>query len=258
MIVAEFPNAAPAADDILAPLLDLADVRPALDAARAEVDTALRHPALRRSGGQVAAEAGLRSAVAAAALAGHAYEVDEVRAGTVTDPVLQGALRVAQEVHSLADLWLKVPRQVLARIHVLAGRNVVAPGELGRPVSVDVVPRLSGLLNLVAGGTTVPILLLASVVHGELLSLRPFPGPAEVVACAAARVTLVAGGLDPRALLAVEVGHLARQPEYVGAAGAFATGKRDGIRSWIKHYTAAVSVAAGELTALADAVSPSA
>jgi hypothetical protein len=252
VIVADFPNAAPAAVDVLAPLLDLAEVGPALDAARMDVDAALRHPALRRSGGAVAAEAGLRSAVAAATLAGHGYDREDVRAGTVTDPVLQGALRVSREVDSLAGLWPKVPRQVLARMHILAGRDVLPPAQLGRPVSADVVPRLSGLLALVAGGTSVPTLLLASVVHGELLTLKPFAGPPEVLASAAARVTLIAGGLDPRGLLAVEVGHLAREPEYRGAAGAFATGSRDGIRAWIKHYTAAVSVAAGELTQIAD------
>jgi hypothetical protein len=236
--------AATAAVAALAPLLDLPDVRSALQDARAAVDEAFGDPALRRSGGAVAAEMSLRSAVASAALEGHRYEVDEVRAGTVTDPVLQGALRVAREAEAMAGLWPKVPRQVLARVHVLAGRDVVADGALGRPVSAEVVPRLSGLLALVTDMATVPTLLLASIVHGELLALRPFAGPSGVVARAAARLTLIAGGLDPRGLLAPEIGHLAREPEYLGAAGAFATGTRDGIRAWIKHCAAAVELAA--------------
>ena len=53
---------------LIAPLLALPDVDPALAAARTSVDTALRHKALRRSGGPLAAEVGLRSAVASAAL----------------------------------------------------------------------------------------------------------------------------------------------------------------------------------------------
>jgi hypothetical protein len=234
----------------LGPLLDLADVRSSLIAARAAVDAALGHPALRRSGRTVAAEVNLRSAVASAALEGHPYELDEVRAGTVTDPVVQGALRVAREIDGMARLWAKVPRQVLARTHVLAGRDVVADGNLGRPVSAEVVPRLSGLLSLVAGLGTVPTLLLAAVVHGELLALRPFAGPSGVVARAAARLTLVAGGLDPHGLIAPEIGHAARQPEYVGAANAFATGTRDGVRAWIKHCATAVELAAAEVGAL--------
>jgi len=248
--VAELPTAAPTAvalPDALVPLLDLADVRAALDSARSAVDEAFRHPALRRSGGRIAAEAGLRSAVASAALEGHRYELAEVRGGTVTDPVVQGALRVARETEAMAQLWPKVPRQVLARVHVLAGRDVVDDGSLGRPVGPEVVPRLSGLMTLVGSRTTVPALLLAAVVHGELLALRPFAGPAGVVARAASRLSLVAGGLDPRALLAPEVGHLAREPEYVGAANAFATGTPDGLRAWIRHCATAVELAAVEL-----------
>jgi hypothetical protein len=237
--------------DVLAPLLELVDVGAALDSARADVDTALRHPALRSSGGAMAAEASLRSAVASATIEGHGYELEEVRSGTVTDPVLQGALRVSRETDGLAELWTKVPRQVLARMHVLAARDTVPPDELGRPVPGTDVNRLTALLELIVGGTSVPTMLLASIVHGELLSMAPFSGPNGVVARAAARVTLIAGGLDPRGLLAPEVGHLARQPEYVGAAGAYATGTPDGIRSWIKHCTAAISVAADELAAIA-------
>jgi hypothetical protein len=238
----------------LAPLLDLADVRSSLAAAREAVDTALRHPALRRSGGQVAAEASLRSAVASAALEGHGYELDAVRAGTVTDPVLQGAVRVAREVGGMAELWPKVPRQVLARVHVLAGRDVVDDGTLGRPISPEAMPRLSGLLALVTGIGTVPTLLLAAIVHGELLALRPFAGPSGVVARAAARLTMVAGGFDPRGLIAAEIGHLAREPEYVGAANAYVTGTPDGVRAWVKHCSAAVELAAAEAVTIADQV----
>jgi 2-keto-3-deoxy-6-phosphogluconate aldolase len=84
--------------DPLAPLLNLADVESALKSARAAVDGAYRHRALRRKGGQVAAEIGLRSAVASAALSGAAFDLEDVRAGTVLDPLVQGALRVYGEL----------------------------------------------------------------------------------------------------------------------------------------------------------------
>jgi hypothetical protein len=250
-------DSAAAPSDALAPLLELADVGPALESARERVDDALRHPALRRAGGAVAAEVGLRSAVASAALDDHGYPLEEVRAGTLTDPVLQGALRVSRELDGLAALWPKVPRQVLARMHILAARGTVPDGQLGRPADGTDMGRLSALLSLVTGGGSAPALLLAAIVHGELLALRPFAGPSGVVARAAARVTLVAAGLDPRGLLAVDVGHQRRQPEYLGASGAFATGTPDGVRSWIRHYAAAVTLAADELSAAAAAVSGS-
>jgi hypothetical protein len=240
------------ATDPLAPLLDLAGVAPAFDDARSRVDAALRHRALRRHGGPVSAEASLRAAVASAALEGHGYDLEEVRGGTVTDPVVQGALRVAEGLGGLVDLWPRAPRQVLAKLHVLAARGVVPAGDLGRLVSG--ADRIDALAGLVAGNDRTPPLLLAAIVHAELLTLRPFAGPAGVVARAAARLTLVGRGLDPRGLLAVEVGHHEREPEYVGASGAYATGTPDGLRSWLRHYAAAVTAGAEQVVAIGDGV----
>jgi len=190
--------------------------------------------------------------VASAALEGHAYDLEDVRAGTVTDPVLQGALRVAEGLGGLVDLWPRAPRQVLARLHVLAARGVAGPDDLGRLTSG--AERIDALAGLVAGNDRTPPLLLAAIVHAELLTLRPFAGPAGMVARAAARLTLIGRGLDPRGLLAVEVGHRSREPEYVGAAGAYATGTADGVRSWLRHYAAAIEAAADEIVAIGDGV----
>lgn len=238
--------------DPLAPLLELADVAPALTAARERVDAAMRHRALRRHGGQVAAEASLRAAVASAALEGHAHDLEDVRAGTVTDPVVQGALRVAEGVGGLVDLWPRAPRQVLAKLHVLAARGVVPAADLGRLTGG--ASRIDALASLVADNDRTPPLLLAAVVHAELITLRPFAGPAGLVARAAARITLINRGFDPRGLVAVEVGHQQREPEYVGSAGAYATGTPDGVRSWLRHYAAAVTTAADEIARIGDGV----
>ncbi|HEX6871740.1 MAG TPA: oxidoreductase [Micromonosporaceae bacterium] len=241
----------------LAPLLELPGVRDAVDQARAAVDQALRHPALRRSGGAVAAELGLRSAVASAALEGHRYPLDEVRSGTVTDPVVQGALRASAALDQLSLRWRSAPRQVLARLHVLAATGCpgVGPDDLGRPLAApEVAARLDLLTDVIAAGPDeVPAVIRAAVVHGELLAVRPFPGPSGVVARAAARLTLIADGMDPRGLLAPEVAHLALEPEYVGTVNAFTAGTPDGVRSWLRHCAAAVTEAAQELTRVADA-----
>jgi len=240
----------------LVPLLALPDVEPALVTAAAAVDEAMRHRALRRSGGPLAAEIGLRSAVASAALEGHGYELAEVRSGTVTDPVVQGALRVSAALDGLATRWRIAPRQVLARLHVLAARGCsgVDAEALGRPVAAAaVMDRLGALCELVAAPPFgAPALLRAAVVHGELMALRPFEGPNGVVARGAARLTLIADGLDPRGLVAPDLGHLAREPEYIGTANAFSTGTTDGVRSWLRHCAAAVEVAAAQLSELAD------
>lgn len=238
----------------LAGLAALPDVPEALSEARTAVDEVLRHRGLRRHGGIVAAEAGLRAARASAALEGHPYPLDELRAGTVTDPLAQGALRLAEALPGLADMWLRAPRQVLARLHLLAARDVVPADELGRPTgSAEVPERLDALAGLVTSDHPVPAVLLSAVVHGELLALHPFAGPYGLVARAAARLTLIATGFDPRALLPVDAAHLDREPEYRGAALAYATGTRDGVRSWLKHCATAVTLAAAETERIAAA-----
>jgi hypothetical protein len=240
--------------DPLAGLLELPDCRAAFEGARATVDAALRHPALRRSGGTVAAEVALRSAVASASLENHRYDVETVRDGTVTDAVVQGALRVASALDGLTGTWERAPRQALARLHTLAARDAVPTDDLGRPSADPAVSSRLDTLAQVVIATSAPAMLTAAVVHGELLALNAFPGPSGVVARGAARLALIGGGLDARGLLAVDVGHLAREPEYRGAAGAFATGTRDGVRSWLKHYANAVSIAADELVQIAETV----
>jgi hypothetical protein len=240
-------------------LLGLPGVTEAVAEARAAVDGVLGHRALRRDGGRVAAEASLRNARASAALEGRSYPVDEVRGGTVTDPVVQGALRVAEALPGLVDAWGRAPRQVLARLHLLAARDEVPAEELGRPgasplPAAEAAARLDALAGLVTGPGEAPAPVLAAVVHAELLAVRPFSGPNGVVARAAARLTLLGRGTDPRALIMVDAGHLAREPEYRGAAGAYATGTPDGVRSWLRHYSAALVAGAAETRATCDAI----
>jgi hypothetical protein len=241
-------------ESVLAPLLDLPDVAAALAKARSTADAALRRRPLLQPTPALVDEVSLRSAVASAALEGHRYPIGDVRAGTVTDPVLQGALRVAGGLPGLVGVWRVAPRQALARLHLLAARGCpgVDEASLGRPVAASaILHRLDQLLDIIIEPTReVPALLRAAVVHGELLTLRPFTGPSGVVARAAARLQLVADGFDPNGLLAPELGHAAREPEYVGTANAFSTGTGDGVRSWLRHCATATSVAAEELVAL--------
>lgn len=241
-------------DHPLAPLLALPDVAGAGDAVRGAVDGALGHRALRRQGGQLATEVGLRSAWASASLESRGYPLEALRSGTVTDPVAQGALRLTAALDALAPRWPQAPRQVLARLHVLAATGSTGPDLLGRPLlDADGMSRLDALCALVTTPARgVPAWLTAAVVHGELLALRPFPGPNGLVARAAARLALIAGGLDPRGLLAPEVGHLEREPEYVGCANAYATGTPDGVRAWLKHCAAATVTAAAALSDIGD------
>lgn len=243
--------------DPLAPLVDLPGVADAVARARDALVAVHNHPVNRRGWAATAAEASLRAARASAALDGARLGPDS-EDGIVEDPVLAGAVRVAEESGRMLGVWRTSPLQALARLHVVAAADLVPDerrdAELGRPEnSAGVSARLSLLADLVTGGTTVPAPVLVAVVHGELLALAPFPSANGVVARAAARLTAVAAGLDPKALAVPEVGHLRRAQEYRSAAAGFAAGTTDGLAAWILHCCAQWEAGAAEGLSIADA-----
>jgi hypothetical protein len=238
-------------DDPLAPLLALPGVSDALDAARAAVDAVLGHRLLRRRSAEVSAEAGLRCARASAALEGSDQPLDAVRAGS-DDPLVQGALRVSTGLAALIDTVDRAPMQALARLHVLAARDLVADDELGRPREDSAVSgRFSSLAELITAKRTGSALVLSAVVQGEILALQAFSGPNGVVARAAGRLILVARGLDPKAVCAPDVGHWELREGYDAAATAYATGD---VGPWLLHHAEAVRLGAVESLAVCEAL----
>jgi hypothetical protein len=238
-------------DDPLAPLLLLPGVTDALDQARSAVDAVLGHRLLRRRSAELSAEAGLRCARASAALSGSDFSLDAVRAGS-EDPVVQGALRVSSGLGGLVDTVDLAPLQALARLHVLAARDLVDDGEVGRPREDPLVSRrFSALADLITAKRTGSALVLSAVVHGEILALRAFAGPNGVVARAASRLILVARGLDPKAVCAPDVGHWELRAEYEPAAEAYAAGD---LAPWLLHHADAVRLGAIESLAVCEAL----
>ncbi len=172
----------------------------------------------------------------------------------VGDPVLAGALRVAESQESLLPTWRRAPGQALARMHVLAASDLVDdPDRIGRPrTDAGVGQRLEMLAQLVTGATTVAAPVLTAVVHGELLTLRPFGSADGVLARAAARLSMIATGLDPKSLSVPEVACLRRARRYEEAATAFATGEPDGVRQWLLFCCEAFEAGAREANSIAD------
>lgn len=264
----------PRVADPLAPLLELPGVSDAVARARDALVAVHNHPVNRRGWPATAAEASLRAARASAALDGAPLDRLDgtVLDGTavVTDPVLAGAVRVAQELGRLLAVWRTAPLQALARLHLLAAADLVPPGtgetaDLGRPrSSAATSARLALLADLVTGAlsthpagfrprTAVPAPVLVAVVHGELLALSAFPSANGVVARAAARLTAVASGLDPKGLGVPEVGHLRRAGEYARTAADFAAGTHEGLAAWLLHCCAQWDAGAREGVSIADA-----
>lgn len=236
----------------MAPLMDLPGVVEAVRRARDGVARVHRHPANRRDWPVTAAEASVRAARASAALDSGSTTLPPD--GSVDDPVLAGALRVAQALGGLLGTWQRAPLQALARLHVLAAADLSAEPQLGRPrAAPEITARLDGLAHLLAGGSQVAAPVLVAVVHGELLALAPFPQGTGVVARAAARLTMVSSGLDPKGLVVPEIGHLRREREYRAAAAGFAVGGAGAVGQWIVHCCTALVAGAREATSIAEA-----
>jgi hypothetical protein len=236
--------------DPLKPLLALEGVAAAAKSAQDAVFAVHRLPANLRGGAETAAEASVRAARASAGIDGANPELPAD--GAVTDPLLAGSLRIAESLESLLPTWRRAPLQALARLHVLAASDLVDDLDaLGRPRAGG--SRLELLAQLVTGATTVPGPVLTAVVHGELLALQPFGSADGVVARAAARLSMIATGLDPKALTVPEVAFFRRVPKYVELAAGFATGSPDGVREWLLFCCEAFETGASEARSISSA-----
>jgi hypothetical protein len=248
------PAPRPAAADPLAPLLDLPGVRDAAEGARAGIDRLLRHRLMRNRSAEVSTESALRGARASAALEGVDVPLADLRAGQVDDPVVQGSLRTSVALGSMVDTWSRAPGQVLARLHVLAAADLTDRAGLGRP-GAHAGPRLGGLFSLVTGDSSVPAVVLAAVVHGELAAVAPFGTADGVVARAAARLTGITRGLDPKAVSVPEVGFAEfGREEYARALAGYASGQPGGVAAWLVHCCRATEHGALEGLAIAEAL----
>jgi hypothetical protein len=240
--------------DPLSALLELPGVAEAVESSRDAVDGLLGNRVLRRRSSDVSAESLLRGARASAALSGSPATLAEVRAGTAEDPVVQGALRVSAALAGLADTWSSAHRQVLARLHALAALGLVPAEDLGKPrPDREVAHRLDTLAEVLAV-TSAPAVVLAAIVHAEILSLDAFAPASGVVARAAARLTLIDRGLDPKSLVAFEVGHLELQSEYELALAQYRTGAAEAVVGWISHCAAAIGLGVRESLAICEAI----
>ena len=237
-----FPNVA--VDDPLEPVLAMHGVSDEVAAARAAVDQALALTVLRRRSTEVSAESVLRGAWAAARLSGSVATLDGVRTGAPSDDVARGALRAYADLGGLAEVWARAPRQVLARLHVLSARDLVAEAALGRPVRG--ADRLDMLSDVMAA-TRAPAVVVAAVVLGEISALDPFPPSSPIVAWAAVRLTFVTRGLDPKSLVVPEVGAMTLDaPLEAYRAGDMA--------AWLRYVSRAVVDGARETKAICQAL----
>ncbi|WUT36990.1 oxidoreductase [Streptomyces sp. NBC_00690] len=267
----------PSGSDPLVALASLTGVPEAVEAMRKAVDRVYGHRVMRRRSNEVTSEAALRGARGSAALAGADWALEEVRRRTdfSGDPearMVGAALRLTAEAGQLLSVWRQSPLRVLARLHLVASGNATEEVTVGRPRLVgeavdepfiqaplpsadEVAGRLDGLARLIISGSSAPALVIAAVVHGELLALRPFSSHNGLVARAAERIVLIGSGLDPKAICPAEVGHAEQgQAAYSAAFEGYLSGTPEGMSDWFAHCGRAVELGARESTAVCEAL----
>lgn len=255
--------------DPLAPLWQLDGVAHAADVAAKAIQAVHRHKANLRKHNVTGSESVLRGARASAWLEGGEPSLPDD--GNITDPVLAAALRVAdtispESIGETTRVWQRAPQQVLAKFALNASPagetedGSEARMKAGRPVGDDKLSsamkeqRLHVLGDFITGRSQIHAGVLSAIVHGELLTLRPFEYHNGIIARAASRLTTVATGLDPRGLAVPEVYWTRHRQEYFEAAEGFASGSADGLRAWILLHLEGLKAGAVEARGIAEAV----
>ncbi|MEU2894958.1 oxidoreductase [Streptomyces sp. NPDC001273] len=261
--------------DPLAALGGLPGVADSVESVRKAVDRVYGHRVMRRRSNEITSEAALRGARGSAALSGADWALEEVRrrsdfSGDGEARVVGAALRLTAEAGQLLSIWRQSPLRVLARLHLVAAADkaeqVGRPRQEAEPVDEPLITlplpsapeahgRLEGLSGLVIAGGSAPALVTAAVVHGELLTLRPFTSHNGLVARTAERIVLVGSGLDPKSVCPAEAGHAELgQEAYLRALEGYASGTPEGVAAWIAHCGRAVELGARESTAVCEAL----
>ena len=224
-------------------LTSLEGVPSAYASARDGIDVMLRDRGLRRTSPEMTAESLLRGAHASAVLEGSESSLTDVREGA-GDEVARAAVQVSTELLSLAPALGRSPLQALARIHTLAAGSVLPQDQLGRPRNDDAAQRLRELSTLLLAPTSVPALVVAAVVHADLMTAAPFPSHNGLVARAAERLVLIARGVDEKSLVVPEAGHLALRAAYESNLRGYATGGQAGVHAWLLYGAEAFAAGA--------------
>ena len=224
-------------------LSSLEGVPSAYASARDGIDVMLRDRGLRRTSPETTAESLLRGAHASAVLEGSTSTLPEVRDGA-GDEVALAAVRVSTELLSLAPALGRSPLQALARIHTLAAGSVLPHEQLGRPRNDEAAERLRVLSALLLAPTSAPALLVAAVVHADLMTSAPFASHNGLVARAAERLVLIARGVDEKSLVVPEAGHLALRAAYESNLRGYGTGGQAGVHAWLLYGAEAFAAGA--------------
>jgi hypothetical protein len=209
---------------------------------------------VRRKADEFALSSIERGARASAAIEGaDVVEPDDSPMGRV----LASAIAVTAEVPGQVRIWSTAPLQAIAHLHAVAARPFSDEEDLGRPRTSNiaddplrigaVVPedqlaaRLNSLVDL--SRADAPAVLVAALVHAELMTLRPFTWGSGLVARAAVRLVLADRAVDPSNFSIPEYGMLEQgRPAYVTAMRGYASGSGEGMDAMVRWFATSLGL----------------
>ncbi len=244
--------------DAFAAVADLPGVGEAAAQARTSFDAMLWDRQLRKVAEELSRRSALAGAASSAGIDGIEIEWRVWEAGQAADDTpmgkaAAGVVALYAQLPTLRQVWETAPLQALAKVHALVAVPVT-PEDVGRPrtgppqdplhigdapQAGDVAPRLGDLARRLGTGTQAPALVVAAVVHAELMTLQPFTYGSGLVARAVDRLVLGGRGVDPDNWSVPEAGlHAQGRSAYARALRGYAGGDVGG---WVTFYCAALA-----------------
>ncbi|STC69446.1 hypothetical protein [Corynebacterium pilosum] len=219
----------------LSPYLELGEVSSLVDEATSTIARAHRRPAALRRADVIVSESVLRGAKLSALL-------DGVEIAQHVSPY---AVLSPETSEATARTFRRAPAQVFARLDVAAG----GPGYS----LLDEGPaRLQALARLV-GSADDDGLVLAAVMHLEILGRQLFGPRSGVVARVAARCALLGSGVDPLGIAVPETYLHRHKADYAAVAQGWATGEEAAVTAGLEFMLRAFAAGGVEADGIAAA-----
>lgn len=256
--------------DVFSGVAALPGVAEVADASRQAFDEMLWNRQLRAQAQELSRQSALAGAASSAGIDGIEIEWRVWQAGQAADDTpmgraAAGLVALYAQIPQLRSTWETAPLQALAKMHTLVALPVAREGvgrprtgpprdalRLGTAVGADDVPeRLAALAGAVISPTTAPALVVAGVVHAEIMTVQPFSYGSGFIARAVDRLMLSSRGVDPDNWSVPEAGvHAQGRPVYARALRQYAEGGGEGVADWLVFYCRAMAGGTQNLDAL--------
>lgn len=244
--------------DAFAAVAALPGAQDAAASARSAFDAILWDRQLRARAEDLSRRSALAGAASSAGIDGIEIEWSVWEAGQAADDTpmgraAAGIVAMYAQLPAIRGVWETAPLQALAKLHTLVAVPVAAE-DVGRPRTGDpqdplrigpapdattVSPRLTDLARRLTTPTEAPALIVAAIVHAELMTLQPFTYGSGLVVRAVDRLLLSSRGVDPDNWAVPEAGlHAQGRSAYARSLRAYAQGD---VVQWVGFYCSALA-----------------